>query len=324
MRLLLAAIATLALAMAAAPCPARAADYPTKPIRLIAPYPPGGGVDLSARLVADSLSAKLGQQVVVENRPGATGTIGSDYVAKSPADGYTLLWTSTDSITIVPALRPNMAYKVPDDFTFVGKIAETGMSFAVSAKLPVKSISELVAYGKANPGKIRYGSTGVGGSPHLATLMFEKYAGIKMTHIPYKGVAPSLADLLGGHIEFALVTPITIAPYLGSDKIRIIGISAPARHPMLPDAPTVKEAGLPQATSTVWYALFGPAKLPAKVTDRLRKDLAAIAESPELKEKLEKAGLQMSPMMGDAFEKSAVSELKEWKDIGKAENITLE
>jgi tripartite-type tricarboxylate transporter receptor subunit TctC len=288
------------------------------------PYPPGGGVDLSGRIIADALSPRLGQQIVVENRPGATGTIGSDYVTKAAADGYTLLWTSTDSITIVPALRANMGYKVPDDLTFIGKVAETGMSFAVSSKLPVKSIGEFIAYAKASPGKVRYGSTGVGGSPHLATLLFEKYAGIKMTHIPYKGVAPSLADLLGGHIEFALVTPSTIAPYVDSDRIRIIGISAPTRHPMLPNAPTIKEAGLPQATITLWYALFGPAKLPPAVTEHLRKVIAAVAEDPEVKAKLEKAGLQMSPMFGEEFKQAAVKEMTEWKAIGQAENIVLD
>ena len=319
-----AAFGVLMMAAMAASLPIAAQDYPNKPIRLIAPYPPGGGVDLSARITAESLSQQLGQQVVVENRPGATGTIGSDYVTKSAADGYTLLWTSTDSITIVPALRPGMPYRVPDDLTFIAKFAETGMTFAVSTKLPIKSMAEFIAYGKANPGKIRFGSTGVGGSPHMAQLLFEKHAGIKMTHIPYKGVAPSLADLLGGHIEFSLVTPITLAPHIGTDKIRVIGISAPKRHPLVPDAPTVTELGLPQATVTVWYGLFGPAKLPAPVMNRLRVAIEAAMKGPELKEKLEKSGVQISYAFGDDFQRAVVAEFNEWKAIGASEKIVLD
>src|SRR5450755_280115 len=254
--------------------PALAADYPTKPIRLIVPYPPGAGTDGTARIAAEALSSRLGQQVVVENKPGASGVIGSDYVAKSPPDGYTLLWTSTDSMTAVPALRSKMPYKVPDDFSYIAKVAETGMSLVVSTRIPVKSIPEFIAYAKAHPGKLSYGTSGIGGSPHLATLLFEKYTGIEMTHVPYKGVAPALTDLLGGQIDFALLTPITIVPFMGSDKMRVIGITAPTRHPMLPDAPTVKEAGIPQATATVWYGLFGPARLPPAVLERLRKEIA--------------------------------------------------
>lgn len=312
------------VAIGTAALTASAQDYPNKPVKLVAPYPPGGGVDLSARIMADALSTHLGQQVVVENRPGATGTIGTDYVAKATPDGYTLLWTSTDSITIVPALRSGMSYRIPDDLTIIGKIAETGMTFAVSTKLPVKDIKELVAYAKANPGKVRFGSTGVGGTPHLASLLFEKSAGIKLTHVPYKGVAPSLADLLGGHIEFSLVTPITMQPYLGTDKVRIIGITAPQRHPMVPDAPTAKEAGFPEATATVWYGLFGPAKLPAPVAERLRKAIAALAQNPDVKAKLEKSGLQVSAAVGAEFEQAVAKEFEQWKAIGKAENITLE
>ena len=304
--------------------PALAEDYPNKPIRLIVSYPPGGGVDLSGRIVAEALSQRLGQQVVVENRPGASGTIGGDYAAKSPADGYTLLWASTDAMTIVPAVKRNTPYRIPEDFSFIAKFAETGMSFVISSKLPVTSLTEFIAYGKQNPGKLRYGTSGVGGSIHLGTLLFEKYAGVKTTHIPYKGVAPTLTDLLGGHIEFALVTPITMVPHLASDKIRVIGVTAPARHPLVPNAPTMTEAGLPQATMTVWYGLLGPNKLPAPVRERLQKEVAAIIESPAIKEKFAAAGLLMAPLFGGQFEKAVVDEYDRWKAIAGAENIVVE
>jgi tripartite-type tricarboxylate transporter receptor subunit TctC len=300
------------------------ADYPTHSLRLIVPYPPGAGTDGTARIVAEALGRQLGQSIVVENKPGASGVIGTDYVAKSAPDGYTLLWTSTDSMTAVPALRSKMPYKVPDDFSYIAKVAETGMSLVVSTRIPVKSIPEFIAYAKAHPGKLSYGTSGIGGSPHLATLLFEKYTGIEMTHVPYKGVAPALTDLLGGQIDFALLTPITIAPFMGSDKMRVIGITAPTRHPMLPDAPTVKEAGIPQATATVWYGLFGPAKMPAKALDKLRKEIAVVAEMPSVKEKMAAAGLQMSPEFGDDFQRSATKEFNQWQAIVKAEGLVVE
>ena len=304
---------------------ASGADYPQKPIRLVVPYPTGAGTDGSARIVAEALSRRLGQQIFIDNRPGASGAIGVDYVAKSAPDGYTLLWTSTDSMTAVPALKgAKLPYRVPEDFSYIGKFCETGMSLVVSAKLPVKSVSEFVAYAKANPGKVSYGTSGVGGAPHLATLLLAKYSGIKMMHIPYKGVAPALTDLLGGQIDFALLTPITIVSYLNSDRMRVIGITAPTRHPMVPDAPTMKEVGIPQATVTVWYGLLAPARVPLPVLERLRKELEAVGQSQEVRDKLAASGLQLTPLLGDAFEKSVVDELSQWKSIISAEGIVAD
>jgi tripartite-type tricarboxylate transporter receptor subunit TctC len=315
------------VAMFALPAISRAAgdaDYPNRPLRLIVPYPPGAGTDGTARIVAEALGRQLGQPIVVENKPGASGVIGSDYVAKAPPDGYTLLWTSTDSMTAVPALRSKMPYKVPDDFSYIAKVADTGMSLVVSTRVPATSIPEFIAYAKAHPGKLSYGTSGIGGSPHLATLLFEKYAGIEMTHVPYKGVAPALTDLLGGQIDFALLTPITIVPFMGSDKMRVIGITAPTRHPMLPDAPTVREAGIPQATATVWYGLFGPARMSPRVLERLRKEVAIVAAMPSVKEKMAAAGLQMSVEFGDDFQRSATVEFNQWQAIVKAEGLVVE
>ena len=323
MRILLAISLMLSLAMSPMAVGADA-DYPSKPIRLIVPYPPGAGTDATARLVAEALSKQFGQSVVVENKPGASGIIGTDYVAKSPADGYTLLWTSTDSMSTVPALRTKIPYKVPGDFTYIAKVADTGMSLAIAPKIPATTVAEFVAYAKANPGKLSYGSSGTGGMPHLATLLFEKYADIKMVHVPYKGIAAAMTDLLGGQLDFVLLTPVTIVPYLNSDKIRVIGITSPTRSAMLPNAPTINEAGYPQATATVWYGLFGPAKLPPNVVDRLQKEIAAVAEQPSVREKMAQAGLQMNVQIGDEFVKSAASEYAQWQALGKAENLQVD
>ena len=324
MRYLLRMLGIVVLAASTTTHAAGEADYPTRPLRLVVPYPPGAGTDGTARIVAEALGRQLGQPIVVDNKPGASGVIGSDFVSKAAPDGYTLLWTSTDSMTAVPALRSKMPYKVPDDFSYIAKVAETGMSLVISAKIPARSIPEFIAYAKAHPGALSYGTSGIGGSPHLATLLFEKYAGIEMAHVPYKGVAPALTDLLGGQIDFALLTPITIVPFMGSDKMRVIGITAPMRHPMLPDAPTVKEAGYPQATATVWYGLFGPAKMPPGVLERLRKEIAVVAAMPSVKEKMAAAGLQMSPQFGDEFQRSATTEFNQWQAIVKAEGLVVE
>jgi tripartite-type tricarboxylate transporter receptor subunit TctC len=303
---------------------ASAADYPTKPIRIIVPYPPGGGTDLSARIVAEALTPRLGQPVVIENKPGATGTIGSDLVSKSPADGYTLLWSSSDSMAMVPALRPTNPYKVPDGFTYVAQIATTGNTFAISAATPAKDLKEFIAYGKANPGKIRLGSTGIGGSSHMTQILFEKVTGMKMTNVPYKGIAPALTDMLGGHIELTMVTPITLVPHMGSDKLRVIAYSAASRHPMLPDVPTLAELGYPESTVTLWYGLMAPPNLPADIAQKLRTGIEALVKNPEIATGMRKAGLQVSPLYGEEFRQSVIKEHNQWKQLGEAEKIVLD
>ncbi len=303
---------------------ALAADYPTKPIRLISAYTPGGGNDITARIMAEALAARLGQPVVVENKAGAGGLIGSDFVAKSPPDGYTLLFASVDTVTMIPALKPNMPYKVPEDFTYIARTNENGMTFAISSKLPVTNMAEFIAYGKANPGKIRYGTNGFGAAPHLAVELFMKRTGVRMLHVPYKGISNAMSDLMGGHIDMVPLTPVAIAPYLTSDSLRVIGFTAAQRHPMIPDVPTVAELGFPQAVVTVWYSIVGPAGMPAAVAERLRREVASALADPMVKAKLEKLGSTIAPVYGDAFEKQVVEDLKVWREIGKDENIVLE
>ena len=274
--------------------------------------------------MAEALGPRLGQPVVVENRPGATGMIGSDYVAKAAPDGYTLLWNSSDSMTIVPALKPNNPYKIPDDFTFLARVATTGNAFTISTTMPVKTFAEFVAYGKANPGKIRLGSTGIGGSSDMTRILFERETGMKMTNVPYKGIAPALTDLLGGHIELAMVTPITLLPYVNSDRIRTIAYSAATRHPLIPDVPTLAELGAPGSTVSIWYALMAPPQLPADIAGKLQSEIAAVVGDPVIAAGMQKAGLVVSPLYGAEFRKLVVDEFMQWKAVGEAEKIVLD
>jgi tripartite-type tricarboxylate transporter receptor subunit TctC len=300
------------------------ADYPVKPIHLISSYSPGGGNDISARVMAEALSQRLGQPVIVENRAGASGLIGSDYVVKAAPDGYTLLFASVDTVTMVPALKPNMPYRVPEDFTYIARTNENGMTFAISSKLPVTNLADFIAYAKAHPDEIRFGTNGLGAAPHLSVELFMKHAGVRMQHIPYKGVSNAMTDLIGGHIDFVPLTPVTISPYLGSDALRIIAYTGAERHPLIPNVPTLAELGIPQATVSVWYSLLGPAKMPAAIADRLRKEVASSLADPAVRAKLEKLGSTVAPVYGDAFEKRVVEELQQWKQIGREENIVLE
>jgi len=304
--------------------PALCADYPTKPIKIISPYSAGGGNDVTARVLAEALTSRLGQAVVVENKAGAVGLIGSDAVAKSSPDGYTLLFASVDTLTMVPALKSDMPYKMPDDFTYIARISENGMTFAVNPKLPVTNMQEFIAYAKANHGKIRFGTNGVGAAPHLAVELFMKKAGIRMQHIPYRGISNAMTDLLGGHIDMVPLTPVALSSYINSDALRVIAYTGRQRHPAIPNVPTLAELGIPQATVTVWYSLVGPAKLSPAVAERLRKAVADALADPSVRAKLEHAGSTVAPIYGDAFRKSVVDELAQWREIGHEQNIVLE
>ena len=317
-------LCAFALAAIACPLPASAQDFPNKPIRIIVPFAPGAGNDLLGRLFAEHLTPRLKQPVFVENKPGAGSQIGIDLVAKSPPDGYNLVWAASDGISILPAVKPQMPYKVPDDFTFVSRIVVLPFALVVKNDLPVKSVAELIAYAKANPGKLRYGTSGVGGAPHMGTVMMESRAGIKMTHVPYRGVAPAVNDLLGGHIDVAFVTPPTIRAHAEAGKVRVIATTGNERHSLFPNLPTLKEAGLPDLSVIVWYGILAPAKTPEPVVARLRKEIQSVIDDPAISERLKSLGYQISPMTGDAFQKYVMKDLSDWKAVAKSENIVVE
>jgi tripartite-type tricarboxylate transporter receptor subunit TctC len=322
MKKLLAALAVAMLTVAAAG-PAGAQGYPTNPIRLICPYPPGAGADTSARIMAEALSEKLGQQVVVENRTGVGGVIGVEYVAKAEPDGYTLGWPSADPISLVSAFRKNLPYDALNDFEYIGKFVETGLTFAISVNVPAKDMKEFIAYVKAQNGKVKSGTSGVAGSSDIASYLFEHETGTKMLHVPYKGIAPAMTDLLGGHVDLVVVTPSTVSTHVGSGKIRVLAVTSPTRHPLLPDVPTVKEAGIPGVESTSWYGLVAPKGTPKAVVDKLRAAFAEVVKIPEIKVKAEKTALQLAPLIGDDFKNAVAKEITSLKALQKAANIAV-
>jgi len=215
-------IAALAIASGVIgwPVAATGQDYPTRPVRIVVPFLPGAGNDTLGRMTAEFLTPRLGQSVFVENKAGAGSQIGIDLVAKSPPDGYNLVWAASDGITILPAVKAGMPYKVPDDFSFIARIVQIPFVIAVNPDLPIKSVAELIAYAKANPGKLKYGTSGIGGGPHMGSALLEKEAGIEMLHIPYSGVAAAIQALLGKTIDIALITPPTVKPYTDSGQFR--------------------------------------------------------------------------------------------------------
>ncbi len=316
----IAAAALLALGIAAAP--ASAQDYPTQPVRIIVPFAPGAGNDLLGRLTADALTPRLGQTVFVENKPGAGSAIGIDLVAKSKPDGYTILWTASDGISILPAVKSVVPYKVPDDFTFIARITQLPFIVAVNPKLPINSLQELIAYGKANPGKLRYGTAGVGGGPHMATALMAATAGIEMVHVPYQGVAPAITALQGGFIDVVLAAPSSIQPFAEAGTIRAIGMSGKSRHPNFPNVPTWREAGLPLDV-TVFYGILAPAGTPEPILARLRKEIGEMLRDPKIVEKLKSLGYQPDYIAGDEFKAFLVNDLEQWRKVAKSAKITI-
>lgn len=316
--------ALLAGATAAAVTPAHADTYPSKPIRLIIGYVPGGTTDYAARIIAEGLTRQLGQTVVVENRPGAETAIATEYVVKSPADGYTLAVVNEDGTAMLSAEKSGVPYKIPDDFSFISRVLQITFFLAASTKLPITSMAELVTYAKANPGKLRYGSVGVGSATHLTGVLLEKSAGIQLTHVPYRGAAPAMTDLLGGFIDLSWQTLATIGDQTSTGKIRLLATTGDARDPHQPDVPTMAQAGYPGAAMATWLGVVGPAGLSPEVLDRLRQATTAAIADPAVQQRYAKLALTTAPLVGDAFKKLVTDQYQQWKTICAQEHIVLD
>src|SRR5918992_4299716 len=270
----------------AAALPALAQQYPVKPIRFIAPFPPGGGVDIVSRAVADKLSPRLGQSIVVENKPGAGMTIGTDLAAKSAPDGYTLLIGPIGSQAIVHHMYPKRSFDFPRDFAPVARIGYGTIAFIVPQSSPARSVKDFVAMAKANPGKHTFASSGTGALIHLTGEMFKQAAGIDLTHVPYKGTTQLLPDLMDGRIDMALDSLPAYIPHLKAGKVRALAVASRERSRVLPELPTMAEAGVAGVVSANDYALYAPAGTPKEIIARLNREMNAVLQMDDLRAKL--------------------------------------
>ena len=310
---LLAALATSAFAQ----------GYPTKPAKVIVPYPPGGPTDIVARVVSQKLSEQMGQQFIVENRPGAGGNIGAEAVAKSPADGYTLL-VATTAHAINPALFKSLGYNLVKDFAPVSQLTSGPLVIVANPSLPAKNVKELIALAKAKPGTLNYASSGNGQSTHLSAELFGTMAGVKMNHIPYKGSAPALTDVMGGQASLMFDTMLSAMPQVKNVKLKAIAVTSAARSPAAPDVPTVAESGLPGYEAIAWNGLLAPAGTPAEVVNKLNAELKKALDAPDVKDRFSAQGFGAAWNTREAFAKFIQAELDKWAKVVKVSGATLD
>ncbi len=288
------------------------AQYPAKPIRLVVPFPAGESVDATARLVGQSWSAALGQQILVDNRGGAGGTIGSEAVAKSAPDGYTLLWGNVGPLAIGPGLYKKLGYDVARDFEPVSLVATLPFVLFASPVLPANSVSELVAYAKAHPGEINFGSTGVGSGLHLIAELFKSVAGIQIVHVPYKGVAQALPEMMSGKVQIAFNTIPAFLPHVKAGRLKALAITAASRSPLLPEVPAMPEVGLAEVQGGSWHAVVAPAGTPREIVGKLNRTLIATIAVPELRSQLLNQGAQPVGSSPDELRKFMQAEGEKW------------
>jgi tripartite-type tricarboxylate transporter receptor subunit TctC len=307
-----------ALVAIAAPLTVAAQDYPTRPIVLVSPFPPGGSVSLVARIVAEKMGETLGQSIVVENRGGAGGTIGARSVAKSPPDGYTLLLGYTGTLAIGPSMYPNAGFDPRKDFVPVGRIGTAPTLLVVHPSVPVHSVAELIAYAKANPGKLNFGSAGIGTVGHLAGELLATMAGLQLVHVPYKGTGPAITDLLGGHIPMMFTPVPTAHAQAESGLLRALAVTGAERSSLLPDVPTVAESGLPGYEAALRYGLLAPAGTPRAIIERLNKELRTALAAEDVRTRLAADGAEVLPSTPEQYAADIDREEATWSKVVNA------
>jgi tripartite-type tricarboxylate transporter receptor subunit TctC len=320
LRAIVSAFATFAMAVAYI-SPLHAQDYPNRPITLVVPYAAGGGNDAMARIVADKMSRTLGQQIVIENRGGAGGTIATRAVARSPADGYTLVVGGTGTLAVNPTLYANAGYDPRKDFAPIGLIATGALVVLVHPSVAAKSIAELIALAKQDPGKLNYASAGPGSGIHLAAELFSSMAGIKLTHIPYRGSAPALNDLLGGHVDIYFSSLPPAVGLVSEGKVRALAVTGAMREAILPDLPTVAEAGVPGYEAVLHYGIAAPAGTPRPIIDKLAGAFNEALKNDEVVKPLRAAGLDIKGGTPDEFAAYITSETKKWDGVVTAAGL---
>ncbi|GAA4339285.1 tripartite tricarboxylate transporter substrate binding protein [Pigmentiphaga soli] len=310
----------LAAAIAAGPAaPSHAEDYPSRPIRIVSPFAPGGFNDVLARMIGQKMAADFGQPVVVDNRPGANMIIGSELVAKADPDGYTLLMAAVPHV-INPSLY-KLPYDSEKDFTPTALITLVPNVLVVHPSLPVHSVQELIAYGKAHPDKLSFGSVGTGSSYHMAGELFKNMTGIEMLHVPYKGSAPAMNDLLAGRFNVFFANLVSVLPHIRSGKLRALGVTSPKRAAIMPELPTVAEAGVPGFSASSWYGLMGPANMPPEVVAKINAEVGKIVSSPEMRQWLTKDGAEPLTASPQEFAQLVHDDIARWGKVVRERGI---
>lgn len=303
---------------------ADAADYPVKPVRVVVGFPPGGFVDLTARLVAGPLGAALGQQIVVENRGGAGGIVGTEIAARAAPDGYTLTVGSAGTHAVNQSLYRKLPYNVLRDFAPVARLADAPSILAVHPSLPARSVKELVALARARPRQILYASAGSGTSTHLAAALFEYLARVELVHVPYKGGGPAIVDVVAGQVPVTFGTAASVSPHTKSGRLRGLAVTGGQRSAVLPGLPTIAESGVPGYEMLNWLGLFAPAATPGAIVGKLSAEALRVVRSPDVRERLNAAGAEPSPLGADAFPPFVRGEIEKWAKVVAATGMTAE
>jgi tripartite-type tricarboxylate transporter receptor subunit TctC len=312
-----------ALGLAAAPA-SRAQSWPSKPIRLVVPFPPGGSTDVLARRLAERMSPSLGQTVLVENRPGAGGTTGADFVSKSAPDGHTLLMGVTGSNAIAASLFPNLPYDPVAGFAPVSRVVSAPLVVTVNPGLPIRNLAEYIAAAKAGPGSITYATPGNGTSMHLTGVMFSLASGVELTHVPYRGSAQATTDLIAGLVKSSFADVLVVLPHLRAGSVRGLAVTGAERHPLLPELPTVAEAGLPGFLAESWQGVFAPPGTPRAVLARLHAEVAKAMQAPEIREAFAQQGFRVEATEPADFAVFVKAEVAKWGDVVKRGGVRLD
>jgi tripartite-type tricarboxylate transporter receptor subunit TctC len=323
-RLLAAYAITLIAALGVPALPATAQQYPSRPITLVVPFPPGGSATILARAIADKLADALGQQIVVDNRGGAAGSIAVRQVAKSPPDGYTILLAFTGTLAISPSIFPNVGYDPRKDFAAIGMIGMAPSILVINPALPARSVAELIGHARATPGSVHFGSPGIGTINHLAGELFASMADIKIAHIPYKGTGPAINDLLGGHIAMMFAPFPAAHGNVAAGTLRALGVTGPKRSSLLPDVPTVAEAGLPGFEVAQRSVLLAPAGTPPAIVERLNRELNAVLITDEVRKRLAVEGAEPIPGPPSEYAADIDREEAKWSKLVKAIGLKAE
>jgi tripartite-type tricarboxylate transporter receptor subunit TctC len=311
----------MALAIAAATVSAFAAGYPEKTTTIVVPFPPGGSTDAIARVVAQKLQEKFGQSFIIDNRAGATGTIGAAFVKRAPADGYTLFVSSLGPFVIAPHLIKGVQYDALKDFDPITIAVQAPNVLVVPANSPDKSLAELLAHLKKNPGKVSFASSGNGSSDHLSAELFWQQTNTEGLHVPYKGGGPAMQDVIAGHVKIMFSSLVQTTPFIQSGQLRALGVGGTKRNPILPDVPTIAEAGVPGYEANNWWGIMAPAGTPKEIVDRLYRDIQATLKSPELTQAFDREGAAAVTMSSEEFAAYIQNEIVKWGRVVKEGNI---